>query len=120
MRPLLIALTFTLVLGLDSFLPSWGDQSQSEMTEQAWADFDKADKELNQVYQKALKAADDDIARQKLVKAQKAWLAFRDAEADVDADLARGGTLAPQLEAMSETETTKARTAQLKRFMADQ
>ncbi len=95
-------------------------QSQVEMTAQAWADFDKADKELNAVYQQVLKSMDDDIARRKLIAAQKAWLTFRDAQAEVDADQARGGSLENQLRAMSETETTNARIAGLKKYLADQ
>jgi uncharacterized protein YecT (DUF1311 family) len=121
MRPLLIffPLAVTAVFSLSPMLPTHA-QSQVEMTAQAWADFDKADKELNAVYQQVLKSMDDDIARRKLIAAQKAWLTFRDAQAEVDADQARGGSLENQLRAMSETETTNARIAGLKKYLADQ
>ena len=89
-------------------------QSQVEMTAQSWAEFDKADKELNAVYQKLLKSLEDDIARKKLIAAQKAWVAFRDAQAELDADAERGGSLENQERAISETETTKARIEELK------
>jgi len=94
-------------------------QSQMEMTAQSWSEFDKADKELNAVYQKVLKALEDDVARKKLIAAQKAWIAFRDAQAELDADEERGGSLEKQLRAISETETTKARIAELKDYLAN-
>ncbi len=90
------------------------------MTAQAEADFEKADKELNAVYQKVMKSAEDDVARKKLAAAQKAWIRFRDAQAEFDADEFRGGTMAPQIYAISETETTDERIASLKRTLADQ
>ncbi len=90
------------------------------MTQQAWAEFDKADKELNVAYQKVLKSMDDDIAKQKLIAEQKAWVKFRDAEAEVDADPERGGSLAYMILAQSETELTKTRTAQLKKYLSDE
>ena len=40
---------------------------------------------------------DDDIARQKLIAAQKAWIKYRDAQAELDADSERGGSLANQM-----------------------
>ena len=94
-------------------------QSQGEMNAQAEADFEKADKELNLVHQKVLKSADDDLARQKLAAAQKAWIKFRDAQAEFDADAGRGGTIAPCLYAASKTDTTEQRIAVLKRELTD-
>ena len=90
------------------------------MTAQAWADFDKADKELNEVYQKILKTLDDDITKKKFVDAQKAWIKFRDAQGAFDSDEMRGGSGEPMLLAGSETETTKARIAELKKYLANQ
>lgn len=47
-----------------------------------WAeDFHKADTELNQVYQKLL-ASRNPSGQKKLRAAQRAWIAFRDAEAE--------------------------------------
>ena len=53
-------------------------QSQAEMTQQAAKDFQKADKELNQVYAKLSKAIEPS-KRKRLVEAQRAWIKFRDA-----------------------------------------
>ena len=56
-------------------------QSQAAMTACASNTLGAADKELNQVYQQVLrKYAKDTVFVAKLKTAQKAWLAFRDAE----------------------------------------
>ena len=71
-------------------------QSQSEMNAQAARDAALADRELNKVYKQVLDTLDDEGA--KLLKAsQRAWIAFRDAEAASAADEARGGSMAPLL-----------------------
>ena len=119
MRAHVILFTSVLVLSVGAMLPSPA-QSQNEMTQQAWADFDKADKELNEVYQKILKTLDDDVTKKKFVEAQKAWLKYRDAQGAFDSDEMRGGSGEPMLLAGSETRTTKARIAELKQYLADQ
>jgi uncharacterized protein YecT (DUF1311 family) len=56
-------------------------QSQAAMDECASQSLAAADKELNQVYQQVLaKFASDKVFTAKLRTAQKAWIAFRDAE----------------------------------------
>jgi uncharacterized protein YecT (DUF1311 family) len=56
-------------------------QSQAAMNECASLGLAAADKELNQVYQQVLaKYATDKVFTAKLRAAQKAWIAFRDAE----------------------------------------
>jgi uncharacterized protein YecT (DUF1311 family) len=55
--------------------------SQASMNECASNNYGAADKELNQVYQQVLaKYASDKVFIAKLRAAQKAWLAYRDAE----------------------------------------
>lgn len=55
--------------------------AQIEMNACAYDSFVEADKELNQVYKALLRKEDNNkIFVQKLRAAQKAWLAFRDAE----------------------------------------
>ena len=90
-------------------------QTQTEMNADADADFRKADAELNAIYAQA-KAALDKEGRAKLVTAQRAWLAYRDAQAALEADSARGGSMAPMLHAMALTELTETRTAQLRKL----
>jgi len=91
-------------------------QSQQEMNQQAYAEFDKADAELNKVYAKVLAKLDEE-GKAKLKAAQRAWVAFRDAQAEMDADLMRGGSAAPLLRAGSLTGTTKKRVQDLKDFL---
>lgn len=56
-------------------------QSQSKMNAQAYAEYQKADKELNQVYQKILKEyAAQPVFIKNLKAAQRLWVQLRDAE----------------------------------------
>lgn len=91
-------------------------QSQHEMNQQAYAAFEKADKELNEIYAK-VRAKLDKEGKEKLKAAQRAWMAFRDAQAELDADLMRGGSAAPMLSAGSKAQSTKKRVEELKEFL---
>ena len=71
-------------------------QSQPEMTAQSQADFDKADAQLNKLYKETL-AGLDAVGKKKLIAAERAWLAYRDAEAEYEADSERGGSMAPMI-----------------------
>ena len=58
-------------------------QTQGEMDDQACKDFSAADKRLNAAYQKVLAAHPKDaLFSAKFRAAQRAWVAFRDAEID--------------------------------------
>ena len=57
----------------------------------------------------------DGEQKQKLRITQRAWLRFRGANANFQASLVRGGTLAPLVRIGSLTEMTKARTEELKK-----
>lgn len=91
-------------------------QSQHEMNQQAFAEFEKADKELNQIYAK-VQARLDKEGKEKLKAAQRAWVAFRDAQAEMDADLMRGGSGSILLRAGSKTQSTQKRVQDLKEFL---
>ena len=86
-------------------------QTQAAMNAEARADFKKADAELNKTYEALLKKLPDAESKQKLKESQRAWLAFRDAEA---AFAAGGGTMAPTLRYATMTELTEQRIKQLK------
>jgi uncharacterized protein YecT (DUF1311 family) len=86
-------------------------QTQAAMNAEAWADFKKADAELNKTYEALLKKLPDAGSKEKLKQSQRAWLAFRDAEA---AFAAGGGTMAPTLRYATMTELTQQRIKQLK------
>ncbi|MGH8045907.1 MAG: lysozyme inhibitor LprI family protein [Chthoniobacterales bacterium] len=87
-------------------------QTQVEMTDEAAADFKKSDAKLNAAYKK-LRATLDEDGQAKLKTAQKAWLAYRDAEAALEAAPNEGGTIYPMVFANVKTRLTDARTEEL-------
>ena len=89
-------------------------QTQAEMNREAAKDFHKADAELNSVYAAFVAKLPDAESKRKLKESQRAWIAFRDAEAVFAADQFRGGSAAPVLRWTSITETTEQRIKQLK------
>ncbi|MBB3134372.1 uncharacterized protein YecT (DUF1311 family) [Rhizobium pisi] len=98
-------------------------QTQSDMTSCEAARHDAADKALNVQYKKtraAMVAIDKDLdgdmkgAEQALVKAQRAWIDYRDAECDAAGFQARGGTMEPMLVAGCLADITDKRTKELK------
>jgi uncharacterized protein YecT (DUF1311 family) len=93
-------------------------QSQPEMTAKACGDLDKADKQLNDVFQQALKNMEDKDA-EKLRVAEKAWLAFRDAElqAAYPGERSSYGSDLPMCECMELAALTRDRIAQLQRSL---
>jgi uncharacterized protein YecT (DUF1311 family) len=59
----------------------------------------------------------DVIGRERLSKAQVAWMLFRDANADFLADVARGGTLAPVIRKAALADMTEARSKELRKTL---
>ena len=88
-------------------------QTQRDMNEDASASFKAADKELNSLYQKILKDyADDPVFIASFKKAQRCWIAFRDAQLKMrypDREPGYYGSVQPLFEAMYLTELTKDR-----------
>ncbi len=93
-------------------------QSQSEMNQEAARNAARADKELNVIYKKVLAGLDDEGV-QKLKVSQRAWIAYRDAEAAFAADEARGGSMAPMLYSGTIARLTMERIEQLKLRLPD-
>ncbi len=89
------------------------DLSQAGMNERAAVDFQKADVKLNAVYKKVMAWQIDAAGREKLKKAERLWVQFRDAECESEADEARGGTIAPMVYSNCGERLTLERTAQL-------
>ena len=95
-------------------------QSQQEMNAEAAAEFTKADKELNQIYAKVLEVLDD-VAKEKLKRSQRAWVVFRDAEAEFRADAeARGGSMWPVIHEGVRSSLTKERVKALKEYLIEE
>jgi uncharacterized protein YecT (DUF1311 family) len=108
-----------LILGLCMFSHTAWPQSQADLDQQAQDQYDKADKELNVTYKK-LMALLDDQGKQKLVAAERAWVAYRDAQADFDADAqARGGTMEPEAYSLSALDLTQQRIKELQKIIKD-
>ena len=72
-------------------------QTQETMNAQARGEFERADSERNKTYEALLTKLSDTESKQKLKESQRAWLAFRDAEAAFAADQLRGGSMAPTI-----------------------
>ncbi|ARM13605.1 MULTISPECIES: lysozyme inhibitor LprI family protein [Rhizobium] len=98
-------------------------KTQSDMTSCEVARHETADKALNEQYKKtraAMVAIDKDLdgdmkgAEKALVKAQRAWIDYRDAQCDAFGFQARGGTMEPMLVAGCLAEETDKRTKELK------
>lgn len=83
-----------------------------------FAGFKKADKELNETFKQIEhRLADDPAAKDRLVHAQRAWIAFRDAECTFQSSGEDGGTVAPSIVALCQTGLTSDRTDQLKVYL---
>jgi uncharacterized protein YecT (DUF1311 family) len=78
--------------------------------------YQQADAELNRVYEQ-LSAQLSDVRRERLRRAQRAWIVFRDRNSTFVASTVEGGTLYPVLEIMELTSMTQARTDQLKAYL---
>jgi uncharacterized protein YecT (DUF1311 family) len=94
-------------------------QTQTSMNAQARAEFERADAELNKAYEALLAKLPDSESKEKLKQSQRAWLAFRDAEAAFAADQVRRGSMAPTLRYETMTELTQQRIKQLKTRFAE-
>ncbi|MGB3832858.1 MAG: lysozyme inhibitor LprI family protein [Mesorhizobium sp.] len=82
------------------------------------ADFQKADRALNQTFRQIEKRlADDASGKARLVTAQKAWIAFRDAECTFQSSGEDGGTAAPMVATSCRATLTEERTKQLKAYL---
>ena len=97
-------------------------QSQAEMYAEAGAGLEKADQQLNAIYQKLLKAhADSPNFCRDLKEAQQAWLKFVDLHMKSAFPLEEGedprmvyGSIYPMEYALLRTQLTEERVAQLK------
>ncbi|MEQ1938996.1 lysozyme inhibitor LprI family protein [Mesorhizobium sp. CN5-321] len=82
------------------------------------ADFQKADKALNSTFRQVQsRLSDDSGGKARLVKAQRAWIAFRDAECTFQSSGEDGGSAAPLVVASCKAELTTQRTKQLKAYL---
>ncbi len=99
---------------------------QQEMNYCAYQDFVEADRMLNAEYQKAIAQAkeldrygsiDDQSAEGVLRQAQRAWVAFRDANCLAEGFVAHGGTMEPMLVDGCKARVTLHRIKELKSYV---
>ena len=87
--------------------------NQLELTQCADRQLSASDTVLNQTYRKLLADLDDEH-RALLQKAQRAWVGFRDADCDLDASTALGGSMYGMLVSDCRTAMTNTRVKDLK------
>jgi uncharacterized protein YecT (DUF1311 family) len=113
-----------LIVGSDVIAEERADCSEAitqlEMNECAEADFELADRELNRIYNAILTSHRKDVGFVKRLRAaQRAWIAFRDAELEAAFFCESGnycdcfGSMAPMSFSALKTKMTRAPTEQL-------
>ncbi|WP_455816202.1 lysozyme inhibitor LprI family protein [Pseudomonas cerasi] len=91
-------------------------QTQSEMNQCAFADYKKADKELNSTYQKALKMTSGE-QQNLLQSAQKKWISYRDADCKFQTYKSSDGSVNPMNTAICLQNKTEQRTKELQSML---
>lgn len=94
-------------------------QDQSTMDICAGEAYKKSDRQLNDLYKKIEARLKDDAATTKLlVTAQRAWVAFRDAECAFSSSGVSGGSVYPMIHSMCLDGLTQARAKDLQAYLA--
>jgi uncharacterized protein YecT (DUF1311 family) len=88
------------------------DLTQMELGQCAGRDFTAADARLNALY-KTMMSKYDTANQAKLKAAEKAWLAYRDAECDYETNGTAGGTINSMEDTICRTNKTQARIKEL-------
>ena len=92
--------------------------TQGAMNQCAAQENKAADDELNSLYKQiTARLKDDPQAKQLLVKAQRAWISFRDAECNFSASGVEGGSVYPLVHSNCTTAVTKARVETFKTYL---
>ena len=113
-----------LMLFVQAAVPPGGDcknpNAQSVWTRCAWQDFGRADAELNRTWRIALarsrrRSRDNPMPgvttyEAALVKGQRAWVVYRDAQCAIEGQDMRGGSGEPMLEGQCRARLTRERT----------
>ena len=96
--------------------------NQSQMNQCAYADYERADRDLNAVYARvraAMRERDSEMEprlrgiEKALIEGQRGWIAYRDGHCAVAGSDARGGSMEPLLVAGCTAALTEARTKEL-------
>jgi uncharacterized protein YecT (DUF1311 family) len=107
----------TLMIAAPSFAdPCSNAQTQVDLNSCASISYQTADAKLNAAYKK-LVAGHDGLLKQKLVKAQRLWIQFRDANCDYEGEGVSGGSAAPMVYFGCLAQMTTARTKTLESYL---
>lgn len=118
MRPILLLAIAPLLLAPLAQAYDCNSSTQTDMTLCANALNKAADKELNTLYQQINQRLKDQPQSKKLlVSAQRAWLAFRDAECRFSTSGVEGGSLYPVAYSNCITALTKTRVESFKQYL---
>jgi uncharacterized protein YecT (DUF1311 family) len=122
----MMRIAFACLLSLALLLPSAAHAAPScdQAANQAALDqcvgqaYKRSDAELNKVYTAVMgRLKDDQGLSRKLVAAQRAWVAFRDAECGFQAAATEGGSVHSMAVAMCLDDRTRARTNTLRAYL---
>ncbi|MBC7879881.1 MAG: DUF1311 domain-containing protein [Anaerolineae bacterium] len=121
MKNILLGLSLYVFGTLVVSSPSMADpcdnaQSQGELNRCEALNFQAADARLNVVYKK-LVAGQDASMKQKLVKAQRLWIQFRDANCEYERGGMDGGSASQMIYFGCLAQTTKVRTKTLNGYL---
>ena len=115
---LLLALTPLLFTSMAVAVDCDNASNQATMNQSAAQQNAAADKELNALYQQITSRFKGNPDNKKLlVGAQRAWVAFRDAECKFSASGVEGGSVYPLIYSNCVTELTKARVQTFKNYL---
>src|ERR1039457_6196222 len=84
-------------------------QTQMEMNTQAAVEYNKADKKLTVVYKELMTFLSSKEQKDILIKAERAWINFRDNYANYKESYYEGGSIQPMIYLEALTEVTEAR-----------
>jgi uncharacterized protein YecT (DUF1311 family) len=114
----LLALTLLLFTAWAHAVECDSATDQSSMNQCAAQQSKAADKELNAHYQQiTARLKDSPDSKKLMVSAQRAWVAFRDAECTFSASGVEGGSVYPLIYSNCITELTKARVETFKNYL---
>ncbi|MCU7647643.1 lysozyme inhibitor LprI family protein [Pseudomonas piscis] len=119
MRPTLILFLAPLLLAPLANAGECSDApDQAALSQCASLEYKTADKELNSLYQQIGQGLKNQAqTKQRLVGAQRAWVAFRDAECGYATSGVEGGSLYPLAYSQCMTALTKARVENFKNYL---
>ena len=113
------AIFLFLQMGLVSADDCADNADQATMNACAAQSFEKSDKELNGLYKQIeTRLADEADAKRLLVAAQRAWIAFRDAECKFSSSAVAQGSAYPMVAAQCRDKLTKDRIGDFKTYLS--